>query len=43
MLIFFFEWEPGVEIEEESAEDIMHENDIDKDQEIVQEIDEIRN
>ena len=39
----FFECTPGVEIEGESAEDIVHENDIDKDQEIVQEIDEIRN
>ena len=40
---YSFEWAPGVEIEEECAEDIVHENDIDKDQEIVQEIDEIRN
>ena len=35
----FFEWVPGVEIEEESTGDIMHENDVDEDQDI----NEIRN
>ena len=30
----FLEWYPGVEIEEESIEDIIHENDVDEDQEI---------
>ena len=30
----FLEWDPGVEIEEESIEDIMHENDVDEYHEI---------